>query len=458
LAKEQNRGILSFMEGQLRKIVHQKIADSLAATIPAFTRRDLRIPAVPGKAIAVIGMRRTGKTTFLWQTLADRLERGAPRESLLHFSFEDERLAGMTTADLALVVEEYYRFHPELRDRHQAVFFLDEIQVVPGWEMFARRLLDTEKIDLFLSGSSARLLSREVATSMRGRAMEVLVHPFSFREALRHDGQEPTGDAKDLPKSARSALERNLSDYLVAGGFPEAQGIPARDRLDLLRGYVDVVLLRDVIERHRVSHPVALRWMTRQLLGNAAGTFSVNKFHQSLRSQGISVGKDTLHAYLSHLEDAFLVRIVSVATDSERQRMVNPRKVYPIDMGLIPVFDRSEKANVGHALETAVYLELERRGAEVSYVKSARAGYEVDFLARYPDGSTDLVQVCASLESSEVREREVRALVDAASRYPRASLHIVALNLGIQVDVPPVVHVHSAVTWLLAERVEGEER
>jgi len=449
---------MSFMEGQLREIIHQKIVDSLAAPVPSFTRRDLRIPAVPGKAIAVIGMRRTGKTTFLWQTLADRLDQGTPREGLLHFSFEDERLAGMTTADLSLVVEEYYRLHPEWRDRHRAVFFLDEIQVVPGWEMFARRLLDTENVDLFLSGSSARLLSREVATSMRGRAMEVLVHPFSFREALRHGGQEPTGAVEDLPKATRSALERNLRGYLAAGGFPEAQGISARDRVDLLRGYVDVVLLRDVIERHRVSHPVALRWMTRQLLGNAAGTFSVNKFHQSLRSQGISVGKDTLHACLSYLEDAFLVRIVSIATDSERQRMVNPRKVYPIDMGLIPVFDRSGKANIGHALETAVNLELERRGAEISYVKNASGGYEVDFLARYPDGGADLIQVCASLEDPEVREREVRSLVEAASKYPQASLHLVALNPGKREDVPPTVHVHSATAWLLAERVEDAER
>lgn len=449
---------MSFMKGQLREIIHQRIVDSLATPIPAFTRRDLRIPAVPGKAIAVIGMRRTGKTTFLWQTLADRLDQGTPREGLLHFSFEDERLAGMTTADLSLVVEEYYRLHPEWRDQYQTVFFLDEIQVVPGWEMFARRLLDTEKVELFLSGSSARLLSREVATSMRGRAMEVLVHPFSFREALRHHGQEPKGAVEGLPKATRSALERNLHSYLVGGGFPETQGISARDRVDLLRGYVDVVLLRDVIERHRVSHPVALRWMTRQLLGNAAGTFSVNKFHQSLRSQGISVGKDTLYSYLSYLEDAFLVRIVSIATDSERQRMVNPRKVYPIDSGLIPVFDRSGKANIGHALETAVYLELERRGAEVSYVKTASSGYEVDFLARYPDGSTDLIQVCASLEDSDVREREVRALVEAVSKYPRASLHIVTLNPGTREDVPPTIQVHPAAAWLLAERVEDAEQ
>ena len=166
----------------MRELIRQKIVDSLASPVPEFTRRDVRLPAVPRKAVAVIGMRRTGKTTFLWQVLADRLAKGIGREGHLYFNFEDERLAGMKAADLNLIVEEYYRLHPDWRDRRRAVFFLDEIQAVDGWEPFTRRLLDTEHIDLFVSGSSARLLSREVATSMRGRAMEALVHPFSFRE------------------------------------------------------------------------------------------------------------------------------------------------------------------------------------------------------------------------------------------------------------------------------------
>lgn len=202
----------------MREIIRQKIVDSLAASVPAFTRRDVWLPRVPGKAVAVIGMRRAGKTTFLWQILSDRLAQGVAREGLLYFSFEDERLGGMTVADLHLVVEEYYRLHPEWRDQRRALFLLDEIQVVVGWESFARRLLDTEQMDLFISGSSARLLSREVATSMRGRAMEALVHPFSFREYLRHWGREPQHAPDRLPKATRSAVEKDLRDYLAQGG------------------------------------------------------------------------------------------------------------------------------------------------------------------------------------------------------------------------------------------------
>lgn len=432
----------------MRDMLRQKIVDALSAYPPTFTRRDVRLPGISGKALAVIGPRRAGKTTFLWQVLADRLAQGFEREALLYFNFEDERLTGITSADLSLVIEEYYRLHPERRDRHKVVFFLDEVQMVPGWEMFARRLLDTEKVELFLSGSSARLLSREVATSMRGRAMEALVFPFSFREFLRHRGTEPAKPVAGLSKAERSALEKELRVYLSTGGFPEAQNAAARDRFDLLRGYVDMMLLRDVIERHAVSHPVALRWMVRRLLGNAGGAFSVNRFCNDLRAQGIPVAKDTLHAYLGYLEDAFLIRTVGIAADSERRRMVNPRKAYPVDPGLIPIFDRSGKANLGHALETAVALELERSGAEIAYVRTD-AGHEVDFLARYPEGRRELIQVCTDLDAPAAREREIQALLEAAREYKKAALHIVVLNADALPDLPKTIAVQAASGWLL---------
>ena len=433
----------------MRQIIRQKIIDSLATTPPDLTRRDVRLPGVPKKAIAVIGMRRSGKTTFLWQVLADRLASGTSREALLYFNFEDERLAGMSAKELQWVVEEYYSLYPERRDQHLTTFFLDEIQVVPGWEGFARRLLDSERVELFLSGSSARLLSREVATSMRGRAMEALVHPFSFREYLRHRKAEPAKPVDRLPKAARSALDNHLRNYLIEGGFPEAQGVERRDRFELLRGYVDTALFRDVVERHAVSHPVALRWMVRQLLSNAGGLFSVQKFYDGVRSQGIPVAKDTMHAYLAYLEDAFLVRTVPVATDSERRRQVNPRKSYPIDPGLIPVFDRSGKLNLGHALETAVMLELERRGNEIAYVRTP-AGLEVDFLAIGSTGEQSLIQVCADLDDTETLNREVRALEAALSIYPQAVPYLITLNPeAVATNLPASIKVVTAAGWLL---------
>jgi len=430
----------------MREVIRQLIADSLSAEIPSFTRRDVALPAVPRKTLVIIGMRCSGKSTFMWQCLLDRLASGTPREALLLMNFEDERLAGMRTEDLQWVIEEYYLLHPNFRDNRTVGFFLDEIQSVPGWEAFARRLIDTEKAELFLSGSSARLLSREVATSMRGRGMEVPIHPFSFREALRHSGAEPSKPWGELGKAARSALDRRLRDYLVAGGFPEAQDVPAADRRALLRTHVDVAVLRDVIERHAVSNPLALRWLQRQLLSNPAGLFSVQKFRDTLRSQGVPVAKDTLHEYLGYLEDTFLVRTISIHSASERRRMVNPRKAYPVDPGLIPVFERTGRPNTGHALETALMIELERRGCEVSYVRTAM-GLEVDFLARNPEGEWTLMQSCADISDTATREREVRALASAAAEHPDAAPLLVTLD-----SVPPNPDLPSPIRWIPAAR------
>lgn len=436
------------MDSQFRPIIRQKIIDAQAMPLPVLTRRDVWLPAVKGKATAVIGMRRAGKTSLLWQILADRHSAGMPREGLLYFSFEDERLAGMQLTDLELLLEEFYSLRPHWRDARRACFFLDEIQLVAGWELFARRILDSENIELFISGSSARMLSREVATSMRGRAMEAVVSPFSFREALRHAGNEPDKPTDRLTKAQHSQLARALADYLASGGFPEAQGLDSRNRLELLRTYVDVVLLRDVVERHNLSQPQVLRWLVQQLLGNAAGAFSINKFHGDLKSRGVPVSKDTLHSLLAHLEDAFLLTSVGIATDSARRRQVNPRKVYPVDTGLSALFDRSGKANTGHALETVVLHELQRRGAEVAYVRTA-AGFEVDFGVRGPGGNEALVQVCAELDDPDTLAREVRALRDAAPAWPRATLHLIALDWSPGLQQPAGVQLHRAADWLL---------
>lgn len=440
---------MSLSESQIESVFAEKIVDAQTRPMPRMTLRDVWLPQVQGKALAVIGMRRAGKTTFLWQLMAQRLQAGTPREGMMYFSFEDERLAGLQASDLDRLVQTYYRLNPEWRDQRRAAFYLDEIQLVPGWETFARRLLDSENIDLYLSGSSARMLSREVASSMRGRALEAVVTPFSFREMLRHIGHEPTQTWHQLPKATHSQLAHDLDLYLAQGGFAEAQGLDIRSRQALLRNYVDVVLLRDVIERHNLSQPQVLRWMVQQLLGNAAGSFSINKFHADLKSRGVAVAKDTLHQLLAYLEDAFLLNSISICSSSIRQKQVNPRKVYPVDTGLIALFDRSGKANTGHALECAVLHQLLRSGAEVAYVNTP-AGFEVDFHARYPDGREALIQVCADVGSQDTLNREIRALQDARQAFPRAQAQLLVLSpMPSGLNSPPGIAPMLAADWLL---------
>jgi predicted AAA+ superfamily ATPase len=394
-------------------------------------------------------MRRAGKTTFLRQLLDERRAAGAA-ERAVYLSFDDDRLARLELEQLGFLLEEYYRRFPALRGRERVSWLLDEIQLVPGWERFVRRVIDSEMAEIVVSGSSARMLSREVHTSLRGRGMPTVIRPFSFREFLRHRGEEPTKEPRRWTPAERSLVEKRFREYLVEGGFPEAQGLPPPLRIELLQGYVDAVLFRDVVERHGVTQVAALRWLVRQCLRSPAGRFSVHRLHRDLKAQGLNVGKDAVHGMLGHLQDSFLLSAVPLATDSERQRNSNPRKVYPVDPGLVQAFDASGRSNLGHALETAVLNELEARGAEVGYVKTTD-GMEVDFLARRPAAGEELIQVCADLSSPETRTRELRALTAAVAEHPRATRRLLVLDRdALAVADASAVDVLPAYEWLLA--------
>jgi predicted AAA+ superfamily ATPase len=444
------------MEVQIEQVIREKIISSIEKQPPSHTRREVDLPPLKGKALAVIGMRRAGKTTFLQQCRAEKLLAGRSPQRQLYFNFEDERLIGMKASELHRIPEALFKLFPQPASVPKVAdepltLYLDEIQVIPGWESFVRRLLDDGGYEVYISGSSAKLLSREIATSMRGRAWETSIYPFSFLEFLRHHELEKP-EMKTLSSKQSGLMDYHYGRYLKIGGFPEAQFLEEAHRRQLLQGYVDVLLLRDVIERHEVRNPTALRWLLRRLLSSPAGLFSVTKFSTDLKSQGLSVSRESLYSFLAHLEDAFLLHTIPVATDSEKRRQVNPRKVYPADTSLIPVFDRSGKANTGHALESLVFTDLLRKQAEVAYVRNAE-GTEVDFLARYPDHSEELIQVCATVDDAKTLAREVRALEHASSRYPRAKKLILTLESRLPFpSVPERIAIMPAWQWHLMDR------
>lgn len=430
--------------------LRQKLAESLHQPFAGLTARDIRLPGIPGKVLAVVGVRRGGKTSFMRHHACEKIASGRPSESQLLLSLEDERLFGMTAADLSWLVEEHGRQYPALLEPGARTIYLDEVHLVPGWETYVRRLVDEGMREIFVSGSSAKLLSREVATSLRGRALEVLVHPFSFRESLRHANAEPAQPWAALSPRERTTLDAALARYLQTGGFPEAQQAAPRDHRTLLQSYVDSMLLRDVIERFRVSNTTALTWLARALLSAPGGRFTVTKFRNTLKSQGVPVAKETLEAYLDHLDDAFVVRTIAMHSTSERQRMVNPRKAYPIDPGLIALYSRSDRTYRGASLETVVLLELERRGYSVTWVKVGD-NREVDFLAVQPGEQPLLVQVCLDAAADETWEREVSALAEAAAQHRKArAIMVTGTSSPPGRGLPKRLEWRAGAEWLLA--------
>ena len=428
-------------------LLEQLIADFHERPLPTPTHRETELPALSGKIDAIIGMRRTGKTWFLFQTMQHYLEQGIPKAAMLYLNFDDERLLPMTAAELGQIIETYYRIFPEHRDR-TCYFFFDEVQNISGWEVWLRRLVDTERVQIAVTGSSAKLLSREIATALRGRSLSTEMFPFSFREALEHEEIEGSSAPRPGAKK-RALLENRLRRYLLNGGFPEVQTVSDNHRIRILQEYVDVVILRDIVERYQVSNILPLRTLIRHLLATPATLFSVNKFYNDLRSQGLACGKNTLHDYFEYLKDAYLIYPVSIHSRSERTRRVNPRKVYVIDTGLANAFLHRPQSDWGRLLENFVFMELRRKGLAIEYYRTGN-GLEVDFITTDRRDAQTLYQASLELRDEQTRNREVRALTTAMQETGIKAATIVSLDTEEQIETEAgVIDVVPAWLWAL---------
>ena len=437
----------------------QLIADFQERPLPRVSPRLTTLPDTSNMARVVIGMRRSGKTYLLFQEMRRLVTDGVDRGSILYVNFEDDRLQPLAPGALDSMLETFYRLNPAARSEG-AYLFLDEIQAVAGWSRFARRVLDTESARLYVSGSSAKMLSTEVATEFRGRGYAVELLPLSFAEALLYAGVElPTS----VPGSRmRSRLEAAFADYLRVGGFPDVQALAEVERIQALQNYVQLVLLRDIIDRHEVRNVHAVRSFALSLLQSSGSLTSVNKVANDLKSRGIAVGKDTLYALLDHFTDAFLLFTVPVFSRSLRVREANHKKVYAVDPGLAFAVAHAGVSNLGARLENAVYLELRRglhgtRDGVISYY-STKAGHEVDFIVGDPETghATQLLQVCADLARVDTRQREVRALEAAMGEVGLREGTIVTMHHAEDLRVESgVIHVVPAWAWMLGMRSKG---
>lgn len=431
----------------MENIIQQLIADFQEFKTPDLIERDISIPNVKGCANTIIGMRRVGKTYLLFQEMQKLLHQGVKQAQLLYLNFEDERLADVKLEHMQLITDIYFRLFPENRNC-QVYFFFDEIQNVANWEKYCRRLLDTEQIRLYLTGSSSTMLSRDIASSMRGRSFSTEVYPFSFVEFLRFREITPPDNLNLVSSKLKSQIEHAFQEYLQQGGFPATLAQEDFVRTQMLQGYVDSVIFRDIVERHGITQISILRYLLRRILLNTASKFSINKFFNEIKSQGMKCGKNTLHEYLEYLQDAFLVFSVYMKTDSDKQRLVNPRKVYAIDPGLISVFLPANKIDQGHLLENMVFLELRRRQAVIEYV-TTKSTYEVDFHVTFHNKSTELIQVCAEISDKNTREREIRAIVDTPTRNQKEKI-IISMNHEEQTnEAGNKINIIPAWKWLL---------
>jgi uncharacterized protein len=368
--------------------------------------READFPDAPSKIKVAIGMRRAGKTYFLYQQILKMIDEGVHQTAILYINFEDDRLLPLNEQKLAKLVDAFYALYPENHDRKCYLFF-DEIQNVTNWPIVIRRLHDTKHAEIFLTGSSAKMLSKEISTSLRGRSLAIEIWPYSFDEFLL--AKRSPIDRTLYDKKTQDRLRQTFHNYLSEGGFPEIISFDPDVKQKTLQEYLDIVIYRDIIERHNIKNPTLIKYMILSMIHNVGRPFAVNKFYNDAKSQGYQIGKDVLYEYAEHIEDAYLAFPVAVYDKSIRKTQTNPKKLYAIDPGMIRALTLDYESDLGRLFENIVFLDLKRLGCEINtYLTSER--YEIDFLAQMPRGHKKFFQVAWDMEDPATMEREERAL------------------------------------------------
>ncbi len=406
---------------------------------PVIKNRLYELPETE-KIITIVGVRRSGKTFFLYQTIQNLLVKGVPKKCIIYINFEDDRLFSLNIEDMNDLIEAYYSLYPDTKELKK-YFFFDEIQVIKNWELFIRRLADKENIRLFLTGSSSKLTSQEIATSLRGRTLSIQFYPLNFLEYLNFFNVK-------VPKNFRfSEIRhkiRNLFEkYVFEGGFPEVI-TTSNLKSEVLRSYYDLIFYRDLVERYNLRNFIALRHLMRYLLTNVANPFSFNSYFRILNQQ-IKISKDTLLEYFGYLQEIQFIFSVKLFSYSVKQQQVNPVKIYCIDNGLRNNVAFQFSKDEGRLVENIVFLTLKRKYSEIYYWKGKN---EVDFVIHILQKKEMLlINVCYD---DEIPLREYKGLNEFKKAFPEINCKLLILTKNINESNTDIIK-KPVWEWILSE-------
>jgi uncharacterized protein len=406
------------------------------------TPRDLKIALDSGFVISIIGCRRAGKTTILRQLIDALLRKGVEKERILFVNFEDERIPRRKDAFDALLVA-HAELYPEVSSK-DSYYFFDEVQEMPDWELFVRRLHETRSKNVFITGSNARFLSREIATALRGRTISYEVYPFSFKEFLVHKGIDPK--KRDTTKE-KALLRMSFEEYLAAGGFPETIQVNPNLKSRVFRSYLDVMIYRDLIERYDIKNTEVLKAFIMKRLSNVSKELSVNKTYNELKSNGFEVSKSSIYKFAEWCEEIFLLFSLPQYHESLVKQQGYVKKNYCVDNGLVTYTSFRASQDKGRLLENAVYIELKRRGKELFYHTNTK---ECDFVIVDKERVIEVIQVSLSMHVPDVRKRELEGLLQAKKRTGAENAFILTLEEEDEAEIKgEKVKILPAIKWFL---------
>jgi predicted AAA+ superfamily ATPase len=405
----------------MRDIIKVILYEWLDRKLPQIIPRELNIGRFiedsPNKILVITGFRRVGKTYLGLDYLNEMVSR-FDRKQIVYINFEDERIPLETPflTELLPTIIDTLNIQP-------VILLLDEIHQMPGWSKWLRRLHETTSIRFIITGSNSKMGTSEIPTELRGRYIEKYLSPLSFREYLRF--REARFDLKDIEYKKQDFLKLQtfLEDYLQSGGLPEVVLSGEVMKTEIVQSYFKTMVSRDIAERHQVRNITALRALLKLLLNSKLITLT--RLHNSLKSMGISVSKNTVSEYLRMVEDVYFFKFVTCFSHNVKNEYQLPRKSYVVDAAFMKYLSSRLTRDTGWLYEIAVAHQLAEIGLNFNYWKARQQDYEIDFVIRDEIKVKKLIQVCSDINDKDTLQREIRSLLTGSQELNCKDLVII---------------------------------
>jgi len=351
--------------------------------------------------VSIVGPRRAGKTYFLYDIISNKLK--LRDDEYLFINFEDESIRSLDR----IIILNSLKYHQEIYGKLPKYLFFDEVQNFERWSSWIYELYEKKRFYIFITGSSSKLLSKEIATELRGRTVNLPIFPFSFREVLKLKRFEKR---KYYSSYEKGKLLNLLRTYLNTGGFPLIFVEKINSKI-FFRDYIDTVIYRDIIERYKIKEPEIVKILIKFMASSFSSCFSINKVFNALKSKGIKISKKTLYSYSKYLENAFFCFYLRKFSFSERKSELFTPKVYLSDAGIINfLLETRTSENIGKLMENLVFLELKKKELfgeidSLFYFRDYQQR-EVDFLIKEGLKIKQLIQVTYANSFDEIKREE----------------------------------------------------
>ena len=414
--------LIMHRKDDLRQVISEWFLQELPDTI----ERDISIPLDTSIIVSIIGPRRAGKT-FTMYTIIKKLREHIPMGNILYINFEHEKLRNLDANDLGDMLAIYYEVS-KVNRKEKIYLFLDEIHVVSGWSNWVNRISETKEFHIYLSGSSSKLLSRELSTRLRGRSIDFTVFPYSFREFLRVTEVLIQDPNLLIHSEKRGTIMGALEEYIKIGGYPEVVGLKDLGS-KLLRSYIDTIIIKDVGERFRIE-PSILAAFFDYAISTYSKYFTGSKAYNYLKTLNYRVSREFPLELMEHFTEVFALFQTEIFSFSAKSKKQYPRKIYVADTGIIQTKVRN--AEIGRLIENLVFIELCKRSEyftkfQVYYWKEygKAAGKEVDFVIMEGSKVLELMNVTYASSGETVPAREISGILLAAKELKCSKKRII---------------------------------